>query len=167
VDDEIAHLIDPLALVPGDVGIELHPERRGEHRGCQILHIVGGLGLGHAEAMVLRNIPVMRGVARPGEANSGRDMAPGFIGLGARHHAEGDLARAQHADANLAIDEFAIGGQDRGDADQVLLLDIGVAQRKFEGGQPLPVDADAAGQEHALGERKHWPTSLWLFCRVA
>jgi hypothetical protein len=45
--------------------------------------------------------------------------------------------------------------QDRGDRNQVLLLDVRIAQREFEGRQPLPVDPDAAGEEKALGNWKH------------
>ena len=53
------------------------------------------------------------------------------------------------------VDLLAIGRQDRRHADQVLLLDIGIAQGEFERRQPLPMDADAAGEEKARRNRKH------------
>jgi hypothetical protein len=49
--------------------------------------------------------PQCAGVARPGEPDAGSDMAPGFVDLGARHNAESDLAKAQHLDAPLAVDQ--------------------------------------------------------------
>ena len=53
------------------------------------------------------------------------------------------------------VNELALRRQDRRDRDQILLLDIGIAQRKFERGQLLAMDADAAGEEEALGKWKH------------
>ena len=40
-------------------------------------------------------------------------------------------------------------------ADDVLLFDIGVPERKFEGSQQFTMDPDAAGEEEPLRNRKH------------
>src|SRR3984957_17409851 len=92
---------------------------------------------------------------RPREADAGGDETAEFVSLGPRHHAKRDLARTQRGDADLARNEFALRRQDRRDRDQILLLDIGIAQRIFEGCQLLAVDADAAGDKDALGKWKH------------
>ena len=94
------------------------------------------------------------------------DAPAGLVGLGAGHHAEGDLARTQRRDACFARELLAIGRQDRGDGDEILLLDVGVAQRELEGGEPVAMDADAAGEEEAGRDGKHpvvpfaWPYSF-------
>jgi len=111
---------------------------------------------------MLRNIPVLRGVRRPRQADRGRDPAAGLIGLGARHHAERDLAGAQRRDPGLPGDQLATWRQDRGHGHEVLLLDIGVAQRIFECGERVAMDAGAAGQKDALGDGKHWPSMCAL-----
>jgi hypothetical protein len=40
-------------------------------------------------------------------------------------------------------DQLTVPRQDRGDADEIVLLDICSAQRVFERGEQMPVNADA------------------------
>ncbi len=47
------------------------------------------------------------------------------------------------------------GGRIEETRDEVLLLDIGIAQGELEGGELIAMDADAARQEEARGNRKH------------
>src|SRR6202007_3364925 len=91
IHDEVAHLVNPLAFVPSGIRIELDIERRGQHRGCQILDVVAGFRLRHAETVVCGNVTVMRRIFRPRQTNTGRDVATAFVGLGAGHDAEGYL----------------------------------------------------------------------------
>ena len=91
----------------------------------------------------------------PGEADARGDKPTEFVGLRPRQHAEGDFARAQRGDPDLTGNELALRRQDRGHRDQILLLDIGIAQRIFEGGELLAMHADAAGEKDALGNWKH------------
>jgi hypothetical protein len=155
VDDEIAQGIDPLAFIPCGARVEFDAKRRSQHRGGQVFDIFAGFRLRHAETMVLGNIAIVRGVSRPREPNSGIDPASGLVGLGARHHAERYLARTQRFDAGAAGNKFALRRQNRGYRNKILLLDIGVAQRVLERRKLLAMDADAAGQEYALGNWKH------------
>src|SRR5208282_1144339 len=167
VDDEIAHLIDALALIPGGAWIELDTQRGGQHGGREILDIVANLRLGHAETMVLRDVAIMRRIFRPGEAYSRGDVAAGLVGFGARHDAEGDLAGRHGGNPGGRRDEFALGRQDRGDSNEILLLDIRIAQRVFEGVEQVPVNADAAGQEYAFRNGKHSPPATELPLAIA
>ena len=50
---------------------------------------------------------------------------------------------------------------------EVLLLDIRGAQRVFEGGEQVAVNADAAGQEYALWNGKHSPPAAKLPLAIA
>ena len=51
--------------------------------------------------------------------------------------------------------KLALRRQDRRDRRQILLLDIGIAQRIFERCKLLAMDADAAGEKDAIGKWKH------------
>ena len=145
VDDEIAHFIDAFTLIPGRARIELDAERGGQHGRREILDIVPDLRLGHAEAMMLRDVAIMSWILRPSQTNSGGDPAARLVGFGARHDTERDFAGAQSGNPGRGRDEFTSRRQNRGDGDEVLLLDIRVAQRIFKCGEQVPVNADAAG----------------------
>ena len=136
-------------------GIELDAERGGEHRGREILGIIAALLGGHAIAVLLGNVAVHLGVARTRKSDAGMDAAAGLVGLGARHDAEGDLAGTQRGDAGFARQLVAMRRQDRRHGDEILLLDIGIAQRQLERGELIAMNADAARQEEAGWNRKH------------
>ena len=85
---------------------------------------------------------------RPGSLVSVRAMTQKVISPGLK------VATPAHAGCS-----FAARRQDRGYGDEVLLLDIGVAQREFERRQQVAMDADASGQEHAGRHREHGTTS--------
>jgi hypothetical protein len=61
----------------------------------------------------------------------------------------------ERGNAALALHLDAAGRQDRGDAHEILLLDVRIAQRQFEGGKPLAVNADAMGQKEAFRDTQH------------
>jgi hypothetical protein len=83
------------------------------------------------------------------------DASPGLVGLGARHHAERDLAGAQRRHPCLAGQLEAFGRQDRRYADEVLLLDVRIPQRQLESSEAVAMHADAAREEIAGRNRKH------------
>ena len=117
-------------------------------------------------AVVLGYVAVHGLIGRTGQADRGVDAPAGLSGLGPCHHAEGDLAGLQRLHALVAFEMLAAGRQDGRDGDQVLLLDIGIAQRQLESGELLAMDPDAAGQEEAGRNRKHGGrcrtiTGLW------
>src|SRR5262245_61011456 len=155
VDDEIARLVNLPALVPGGVGVELDAERSGQHGGGQALRVFAALGLGPAEPVMLRDVAVDARIGGPRQADAGRDAPTGLVGLAAGEHTIGDLAGLQRGNARLARDQLASRRQDRGDADEVLLLDVGIAQGNLEGGKLVAMHARAAGEEYALRDLAH------------
>ena len=72
-------------------------------------------------------------------------MPPELVGLRPRHDAEGDVAGLQQFDPRLAGDDLAARRQDRRDINQILLLDVRVAQGELESGQGVAMNADALG----------------------
>ena len=103
--------VDLLAFVPGGIGIELQPERRGQHCRGKVLGLVtGGLG-GHAVVVLFRDIAIHVGVRRLGQAEAGVDMAAEFIGLRSGHDAEGDVAGLEQIDRCLAVMTSQRGGR--------------------------------------------------------
>ena len=66
-----------------------------------------------------------RFAARAGDADDGRADFERELGEQRGRHVDGN--------AGIARNELALRRQDRGDRNQVLLLDVGIAQREFEG----------------------------------
>ena len=75
-------------------------------------------------------------------------MPPELIGLRPGQHAERDIPGLEQFDARLAGNHFAVRRQNRRHIDQILLLDIRVAQRVFECGEGVTMHTHAFGQEH-------------------
>jgi hypothetical protein len=59
-------------------------------------------------------------------------VAPEFIGLRAGHHAEGDISGPEQLDPFFAGDNLAARREDGRHINQILLLDIRIAQRELE-----------------------------------
>ena len=105
--------------------------------------------------MQLRDIPIRLRIGRPRQPEAGVKMAPEFIGLRPGHDAERDVPRPEQIDPGLARNHLAARRQNGRHIDQVLLLDIRVAQGELERGQGVAMDAHAFGQEHAGRAGEH------------
>ena len=110
------------------------PDRRGQH-----------LGL----------VAVLLDVGRPGEADAGRDAAAGLISLDPGQDAEGNLARPEGRNPGRPLHLDATGRQDRRDGDNILLLDVRIAESIFKCSQALAMNAYASGQEEVGRDGKH------------
>jgi hypothetical protein len=53
LDDELRMLVEPLAIVPGGIGIEIDPKCGSEHGRGQVFRIVAAFALAHPEAVML------------------------------------------------------------------------------------------------------------------
>jgi hypothetical protein len=109
----------------------------------------------------------MSRILRPGQTDSSGDPAARLVRFSSRHDAERDLARVQSGNPGRGRNELTPWRQDRRDGHEVLLLDIRGAQRVFEGGEQVAVNADAAGQEYALWNGKHSPPAAKLPLAIA
>ena len=83
------------------------------------------------------------------------DAPAGLVSLGSRHDAKSNLAGSQGFDTLISFELLALGWENGGYADQVLLLDIGIAQGKFKRGQSLSVDTYTTGKKVGRWNWKH------------
>ena len=103
--------IDLFLFVPALVGIEIEPERRGEHLRRELLGVVPGDILALAEAVVLREVPVQLAVTRDGHADGRRDQPVRLTRRRLGHDDEGDLSVLQALDTLRARQNAAFGGK--------------------------------------------------------
>src|SRR5277367_2481781 len=71
------------------------------------------------------------------------------------HHGVNNLACTERFESVLNRHHFASGREDRADPHQVELRDSCVAKRKFEGGEPLRMPANALGQKDPFSYWSH------------
>src|SRR5712672_1925596 len=105
--------------------------------------------------MVLGEIAVHGFVAGKGEADAGGDQAVGFLGGIFADNRECDLSRPNVLQAFAARNQFTIGGEDRGDANDVARRNPRVAKREFETGEPFAMFTDAFGEKYFLSDKRH------------
>ena len=110
-DDEVARLIDALALVPGRVRVELNSQCGCQHGRGEILGIIAALLARHAIAVMLGDVAVHRRVRGARQSDTRVNATARLVGLRPRHDAKGDLARSQRTHAVLPFDLLAMGRQ--------------------------------------------------------
>src|SRR6266851_9677871 len=76
------------------------------------------------------------------------------------HHGKDDLARRQIAQALLRRDQFAVGREDRFDADQIEFRNPGGTKRQLERVELFAMLADTFCEEDALRKRPHLVSNL-------
>jgi len=76
-------------------------------------------------------------------------MAAEFVGFRPSHDTESDIARPQQFHAGFAGHHLTTRRQNGRHINQVLLFDVGVAQRELKRREGMTMNAHAFGQEHA------------------
>jgi len=140
VNDQAAVFVYLFALVPRRLGLEIEAECRGQHGGGKILGLFTTRLCGHAVSVQLRYISIHIRVCRSGQTETGVDMTPEFIGLRSGQYAESDVPGLERLDPYFAGNNLAARRESGRYINQVLLLDIRVAQREFERGEGMAMD---------------------------
>ena len=91
-----------------------------------------------------------------------------LVGRVIAHHRENDLPRRQILQAFLLAEQFAVGRENRFDADEIELGDSGGPQRELERSELLAMPPHAFGQKYPLRNRPHLFSlrSIWLIAAV-
>jgi hypothetical protein len=147
----LIHNVELLTLIPGFIGVHLNPQGRSQHGGGQVLGKITGLPGVLTETMVLRDISIVLFSGWAGKPDSRRYQATGLIGTLPGHNYEGDLAGKQIIQPFGFRNDFAIGGKNAGNGDQITFLNPGIPQSDLEALQLIAMMSDAPGKEHSLG----------------
>src|SRR5215467_15128036 len=155
VDYQVAVLIHTLAFVPCRIRVKVDSQRRGQHRGGEVLRIFCAERARHSKTVMFRDIAIAIWVRGSRQTDAGMHQPAGFIGFRAGHDTKSDFAGLEGRDPRFPCDQLAVRWKNRRDRGEILLFDVGVPQGELEGCQKMLVDADAAGQEHAGRYREH------------
>ena len=100
---------------------------------------------------MLRQVAVLRRIARQRDADRRRDQPMRFVGRVVAHHGKHDLPGRQVLQPFLLAEQFAVGRKNRFDAHEVELGDSCGAQRQLERSQLLAMPPHALGQKVPFG----------------
>jgi len=154
-NDFAAEFVNLFFFVPTGVLVELHAQRRGQHRRRHFLGKIARGGIVHAISVQFAQITVGILFGGLGHADGSGNETVGFIGRATGHDRKGDLAGLQELFPLFAGDDPTSRRQDAGNVNQVAHLDAGIAQRQLETAQLVLVRAHALGQKNPRRYKVH------------
>src|SRR6476660_2253649 len=110
--------------------------------------------------MMFRQIAVHGFVARERQTDACSNQAVRFLGRILTDDREGHLSGLDMLQAFASRDQFAVGGENRGDADNVASRNACVAQGELKARKSFAMFTDAFGKENFLSNERHgagWP----------
>jgi hypothetical protein len=99
---------------------------------------------------VLAQVAVGVAVGGDGDADAGHDEAVRLAGGVLCDDGKDDFAMVEIGEALFARDDFALRGEDGGDADEILRGDARIPKGQLEGRQTFLVSTDTLGKEKLL-----------------
>ena len=99
----------------------------------------------------VRKISVRATIGGNSQPDRGGNETVAFVGLRSRHDTMRNFPRVHQLLTALARNDFAIGRENRRDADEVAIGDTGASQRLLERGQLFPMDADSSREKLCVG----------------
>src|SRR5437588_10725874 len=153
--DLVGDAIDLFFLVEGQVRIKFHVQRRRKHFSGEFFCIFAGDFFGFTEGVMFGQITIHGFVAGQRQANAGSDEPVRFLGGIFADDRERDLAGPDVLQSFAAGNQFAVGREDGGDADDVACRNPCVPQGELEARKPFAMFTDAVGEEDYLSNERH------------
>src|SRR5260370_11562819 len=136
-DDFVGNPVVLFFFVEAQVRVEFHVQRCREHFRGELFRVFAGNFFGFTEGVVLGQIAVHGFVAGQRQANAGGDEPVRFLGGIFADDRERDLPELDVLQTLAAGNQFAVGREDRGDADDVARRYPGVPQSDLETRDPF------------------------------